>query len=58
MKTVRTLAVTLVALIAVPLFAASANIVDYVIRMYKSGVPEEAIHRMTVENPRRFFEEG
>ena len=54
MKTVRTLAVTLVALIAVPLFAASANLVDDVIRMYKSGVPEEAIIQFVQKADGRF----
>jgi uncharacterized membrane protein YgcG len=33
----------LVALLAVPMFAAGRNLVDDVIRMYKSGVPEESI---------------
>ncbi len=54
MKTVRTLAVTLVALIAVPLFAASANLVDDVIRMYKSGVPEESIIQFVQKANGRF----
>jgi hypothetical protein len=54
MKTVRTLAVTLVALLALPLFAASANPVDDVIRMYRSGVPEEAIIQFVQKANTRF----
>jgi hypothetical protein len=54
MRTIRTLAVTLVALIAVPLFAASANLVDDVIRMYKSGVPEDAIIQFVQKANTRF----
>ena len=54
MRTIRTLAVTLVALIAVPLFAASANLVDDVIRMYKSGVPEDAIIQFVQKADARF----
>ena len=44
----------LVALIAVPLFAASANPVDDVIRMYKSGVPEDAIIQFIQKADKRF----
>lgn len=54
MKSLRAVAVLLVALVAVPLFAASAGLVDDVIRMYKSGVPEDAIIHFVQRSDARF----
>lgn len=59
MKTLRLLAIALVALVAVPLFAttttnANVNVVDDVIRMYKSGVPEDAIIQFVQKSNTRF----
>jgi hypothetical protein len=51
---IRAVAVLLVALAAVPLFAVSRNPVDDVIRMYKSGVPEEAIIQFVQKADNRF----
>src|SRR5258707_1270422 len=67
---IRAVAVLLVALVAVPLFAISRNpvdsisrtpvdsvrrnLVDDVIRMYKSGVPEEAIIQFVQKADNRF----
>src|SRR6266852_2382895 len=50
----RAVAVLLVALVAIPLFAASRNLVDDVIRMYRSGVPEEAIVQFVQKSDGRF----
>jgi hypothetical protein len=52
--TVRAVAVLLVALLAIPLFAASRSLVDDVIRMYKSGVPEESIVQFVQKADGRF----
>src|SRR5258706_4147062 len=54
MKSLRAVAVLLVALVAVPLFAESATLVDDVIRMYKSGVPEDAIIHFVQRSDARF----
>src|SRR5258708_30220318 len=51
---VRAVAVLLVALLAIPLFAASRSLVDDVIRMYKSGVPEESIVQFVQKADGRF----
>lgn len=51
---IRAVAVLLVALVAIPLFAASRNLVDEVIRMYKSGVPEEAVIQYVQKSDARF----
>jgi hypothetical protein len=54
MKTLRRFAIVLVALVAVPLFAAGTNLVDDVLRMYKSGVPEDAIIQFVQKSNARF----
>jgi hypothetical protein len=51
---IRAAAVLLLALVAVPLFAVSSNPVDDVIRMYKAGVPEEAIIQFVQKADNRF----
>src|SRR5260221_4109558 len=53
-RLLRAVAVLLVALVAIPLFAASRNLVDDVIRMYRSGVPEEAIVQFVQKTDGRF----
>ena len=50
----RAIAVLLVAVVAVPLFAVTRNLTDDVIRMYKSGVPEESIIQFVQKTDGRF----
>jgi hypothetical protein len=53
-RAVRTLAVLLIALATLPLLAESRSLVDDVIRMYKSGVPEDAIIQFMQKTDGRF----